>query len=718
MARSFVPHKRGIYKITNTTNGKFYIGSSIHITKRWWEHKKWLRLKKHDNPHMQNAWVLHGENNFKFEILFDMPFDSREKILSKEQEIINEYYDNGNRCYNLSKNTDKPDCEKNKIPILQIDKDTRKVIREWPSASDVERELGIGAGCIYNACKGRLITFGGYRWIYADKERASKYIVKEGKHGGHNKRSVICLNDGKFYDSVAEAAMSYSVRYTEIISVCTNRFEHIKSLKFKYSTDENHTLENDIKRQACIICKISFSNARSFATHVQFFHKITTEQYTIDYCLNGIRPLCKYEKCLNSVRYVSFGFKDYCKDHSSLAESDAGKKGQRIKKQNNLNKVRIMTNNITISQDPYDYGDTVCLKWHGNDITKDYTKSLSEEEREKLVLELFDFYRYTGFPYPRHKDLAMSKEWAKLKAKSIEADSAKQISNKNRAGMDIVQHFTAEQFYNVSSDSAPSMLEAFNTDKTLMAVLKNRIVRYFGYFNIHGAMLRQGFRSTRSSAVVSNFNCLLAKYFYENYSKNGDWVYDYSMGFGQRMIAAMSCGRNYVACDPWTANIESGHKIKEFIGGIDSDVKNFAVELNNVGSETYCPEDKKGKFSLAFSSPPYFSKEIYDKSENGQSTDGRGYQEWIDGWWDTVVKNIDGLLSKDGVFILNMVSVLDGKHNILDDMLKVCKAHGFEEVDRYFIQMSHGHFTKYKKSAEEREDFIHKSEPIVVMRRV
>ena len=52
---------------------------------------------------------------------------------------------------------------------------------------------------------------------------------------------------------------------------------------------------------------------------------------------------------------------------------------------------------IHVWLDPYDYGDTVCLKWHGNDITKDYTKSLSEEEREKLVLELFYFYRSTGF---------------------------------------------------------------------------------------------------------------------------------------------------------------------------------------------------------------------------------------------------------------------------------------------------------------------------------
>ena len=30
--------KIGIYKITNLKNGKFYIGSSKNIDRRWWEH--------------------------------------------------------------------------------------------------------------------------------------------------------------------------------------------------------------------------------------------------------------------------------------------------------------------------------------------------------------------------------------------------------------------------------------------------------------------------------------------------------------------------------------------------------------------------------------------------------------------------------------------------------------------------------------------------------
>lgn len=42
----------GIYMLLNTKNGKRYIGSSINIRKRLWEHRALLRHNKHDNPHL------------------------------------------------------------------------------------------------------------------------------------------------------------------------------------------------------------------------------------------------------------------------------------------------------------------------------------------------------------------------------------------------------------------------------------------------------------------------------------------------------------------------------------------------------------------------------------------------------------------------------------------------------------------------------------------
>lgn len=60
----------GIYKITNTINNKCYIGRSINCKHRLIAHKRLLNTNKHFNTHLQNAFKKHGENSFKFEVIF------------------------------------------------------------------------------------------------------------------------------------------------------------------------------------------------------------------------------------------------------------------------------------------------------------------------------------------------------------------------------------------------------------------------------------------------------------------------------------------------------------------------------------------------------------------------------------------------------------------------------------------------------------------------
>lgn len=52
-------------------------------------------------------------------------------------------------------------------PILQLDKQTGVVIREWECAADAWRELGIDQGNISSCCHGKLNSAGGYRWKFA-----------------------------------------------------------------------------------------------------------------------------------------------------------------------------------------------------------------------------------------------------------------------------------------------------------------------------------------------------------------------------------------------------------------------------------------------------------------------------------------------------------------------------------------------------------------------
>jgi len=65
----FGKKKSGIYAIVNTIDGKAYIGSSTHITKRWSDHRKTLRDGTHNNPYLQHAYAKHGAQAFEYRIL-------------------------------------------------------------------------------------------------------------------------------------------------------------------------------------------------------------------------------------------------------------------------------------------------------------------------------------------------------------------------------------------------------------------------------------------------------------------------------------------------------------------------------------------------------------------------------------------------------------------------------------------------------------------------
>jgi len=85
----------GIYKITNQTNGKIYIGSSSDIQKRWDQHRKSLNNYTHHNYKLQSDWMLHGSENFIFEILEEDVFN----LIEQEEYYIRQY--NFNQLYNV-----------------------------------------------------------------------------------------------------------------------------------------------------------------------------------------------------------------------------------------------------------------------------------------------------------------------------------------------------------------------------------------------------------------------------------------------------------------------------------------------------------------------------------------------------------------------------------------------------------------------------------------
>ena len=75
----------GIYKITNTITGDFYIGSSNDVKRRWNEHKKPSVWNDNPNNPMYLDMQKYGTDKFEFEILAEVEID---KLKETEQQFI------------------------------------------------------------------------------------------------------------------------------------------------------------------------------------------------------------------------------------------------------------------------------------------------------------------------------------------------------------------------------------------------------------------------------------------------------------------------------------------------------------------------------------------------------------------------------------------------------------------------------------------------------
>ena len=94
----------GIYKITNTITGDFYIGSSKDVKQRWNEHKCQSRWKRYSNSQLYLDMNKYGLDNFEFQVLEVV---EEGKLKDAEQKFIETlkptYNDRNANGYNIDK---------------------------------------------------------------------------------------------------------------------------------------------------------------------------------------------------------------------------------------------------------------------------------------------------------------------------------------------------------------------------------------------------------------------------------------------------------------------------------------------------------------------------------------------------------------------------------------------------------------------------------------
>ena len=113
------------------------------------------------------------------------------------------------------------------------------------------------------------------------------------------------------------------------------------------------------------------------------------------------------------------------------------------------------------------------------------------------------------------------------------------------------------------------------------------------------------------------------KYFCHDPSTSS--MLDISAGWGDRLIAAASCGlEHYFACDPNDCLKEGHEKIKDYF--IPTEKKHL-YEIKYEPFESATLPDKK--YDLVFSSPPFFDLEEYSNESTQSLVNYKDGNNWL-----------------------------------------------------------------------------------------
>ena len=188
----------GIYKITNTIDGKIYIGQSIDIKHRRCCHEYDLRNQRHKNPHLQRAYNKNPDA-FAFEIECTC---KEEDLNNLEVFYIQKYNSTDPRLgYNLDAGGGGQG---------RMSEETKKKL----SQSKIGNQ----------SMKGIKLS-----------DEWKKHLSEAQPH----KKKVECIETGEIFDSFADAARKTGLNRTKIVSCCTGKRKKTGGLHFKYADEKS-----------------------------------------------------------------------------------------------------------------------------------------------------------------------------------------------------------------------------------------------------------------------------------------------------------------------------------------------------------------------------------------------------------------------------------------------------------------------------------------------
>lgn len=354
-------------------------------------------------------------------------------------------------------------------------------------------------------------------------------------------------------------------------------------------------------------------------------------------------------------------------------------------------------------------------------ITKRFMRYDPKNKEEKEFIEI----RYLGHIFRTSQWLELSDErYRKLledilpnpSIESVRKEFVDFFLGRTNSHKNIHDYYIRDIMYDTKYHKSHLSVNEFLASKTICGIYNGKIRMKENFFERKA--LAKNFIQVMDVGAghvckkVSNFKIssaeeILNDFQYSPKRGNNNW-YDYSCGWGTRLLAALRQGVNYYGTDTnhllYEKLVEIAKEFNECNSGYLKEPR--FTDIRCQGAQQFVPE-WEGIMDLCFSSPPYFFLEDYKHGDQSWKP-GMSYQEWLDSFMVPVIQNCFRYLHNNGVLMINTKNF--AKYPIYDDSIQIAKDAGFFLVEEK--QFKNEQRYKY---IDGKAEFIDTNENISVM---
>jgi len=317
-------------------------------------------------------------------------------------------------------------------------------------------------------------------------------------------------------------------------------------------------------------------------------------------------------------------------------------------------------------------------------ISPDDFNLLDDAAKDEVVEKIFNVVRSKNiFPIYYFNEDGIKKEIVKCIGKDVKLN--KVVDEKSNAGQYVCM-LLFKNLHQVQCKGAKgnSMYDRFYDDHKLKKTIRFALT-YERLRNIYSGL----YRNSRliGGNVATNFPPMKAKSIYEKYCPQNGVIFDYSCGFGGRMLGALTSKNNYkyFGVDPCTETYENLKVLGGYIESVTGRKNSFKVLCSGSENINYHPLTA----DFAFSSPPYFNLESYSDEDTQCYIKFGDIESWIAGYVKPTIQNIYGMLKHNRFYAVNIADFNVGNKKVqyVDRWIEASKEVGFDFVEKLEMKL-------------------------------